>query len=455
MLHGLNVSVVNVTNLHLTGEACASPVNGKRPHIACSGEAGFIFQDIENLTLSSLTFTHCGQPSPPTLYSLEFGMARAALGFGTIENLLLQSITILNSSGFGILTINIYGKSALRDCFLQNNRGGIEYKGGNAYFNYSDCPLQYTQGGIELTIVDSYFALGGYDGYYNDTKSAGSFATGIGLTMSCTNITVLINNVTLEDNNNNHALGFGGNMFVHFWNDSGYTSNTVHISGSRFLRGNVWLGGGLGVTLYIGGSRSESKVDYSEVSDPANECENTLTVTDSVVSENRASTGSGFYLEYLQELSSNNCTANIYMKNSVLSRNVVSTKKNSVSITNVGVAVNILDGKLSGVSIINPNTFNVKFNNVTMEYNTRFIPDYQRLASGSAALFIENFRGRLEIRDSTFQHNNVTAISAFHSEISFAGDNTILNNTGVKGGGVDCVRINLHSTHSQYEHQFR
>lgn len=431
ILEGLNVSVVNVTNLHLTGESvqCTSSTQSKKPQVSCSGEAGFIFQDIVNLTLSSLSFTHCGQRVPPTVYSPEFGMANTALGFSSIENLLLESITVLNSSGYGILTTNIYGKSAVRDCYLQHNRGRVEYKGGNVHFNYSDCPMQYTQSGIELTVNDSYFAFGGYDGGYNDSKSTGTFATGVALTMSCTNITVFMNNVTLEDNKNNHTLGFGGNMFVHFWNNTGYISNAVHISGSRFLRGNSWIGAGLGVTLYMGGSRSG-------VSDPTIECENTLTITDSILSENGASTGSGLYVEYLQELSSNNCTANIYIKNSVLSHNIVSTKKNKMSITNVGVAMNILDGQLSGVSIIDPNTFNVNFSNVTVEYNTLFIPDYQRLASGSAALFIENFRGRLEVRDSYFQHNNVTAISAFHSDVTFAGDITIFNNTGVRGGGL-------------------
>lgn len=433
-LPGLNVSVANVVNLNLTGES--SGCTSEKPRIMCSGEAGFIFQDILNLALACLTFTHCGQPVPPTLYSLEYGMAKAALAFGTVENMLLQSVTIFNTSGYGILTANIYGKSTIRDCNLQYNRGGVEYKGGNAHFNYSYCPVQYSESGIELTVNDSYFAFGGYDGYYNDSKSTGIFATGIGLTISCTNITVLMNNVTLEGNENDHALGFGGNMFVHFWNDSGYISNMVLISGSRFMSGNAWIGGGLGVTLYIGGSHSRADMEYAGVSDPASECENTLTLTDSVLNDNRASTGSGLYLEYLQELSSNNCTANIYIRNTDLSHNVVTTKKNRMYITNVGVAVNILDGKLSGISITNPNTFNVKLDNVTVEHNAQFIPDYQRLASGSAALFIENFRGYLEIRDSHFQHNNVTAISAFHSQVTFAGDTTILNNTGVRGGGL-------------------
>ena len=435
ILQGMNVSVMNVSNLVLTGESvqCAPPSsNSTEPHISCSGEAGFIFQDVVNLMLSSLSFVHCGQPVPPSVYSHEFGIARAALGFSSIRNMLLQSLTILNSSGYGILTINIYGKSVVSGCYLQYNRGGVEYKGGNAHFNYSDCPMQQTQVGIELTVNHSYFRCGAYVGGYNDTKSAGTFATGVGLTMSCTNITFFMHNVTLEENENNHNLGFGGNMFVHFWNNTGNNimSNTVHIRRSRFLRGNSWVGGGLGVTLYIGGSKEE--VNYTEDVD----CKNTVTITNSVLDGNRASTGSGLYVKYLQELSSNNCTANIIIKNSALSNNIVSMKKNRLSITNVGVAVAVLDMQRSGVSIVHPNTFSVQFDNITVEYNTQFIPDYQRLASGSAALFIENLRGHLKIRNSHFQHNNVTSISAFHSDVKFVGDTMILNNTGVRGGGL-------------------
>ena len=430
ILQGMNVSVMNVSNLVLTGESvqCAPPSsNSTEPHISCSGEAGFIFQDMVNLTLSSLSFVHCGQPVPPP----EFGIARAALGFSSVRNMLLQSLTILNSSGYGIFTINIYGKSMVSGCHLQFNRGGVEYKGGNGHFKYSDCPMQQTQVGIELTVNHSYFGCGGYVGAYNDSKSAGTFATGVSLTMSCTNITFVMHNVTLEDNDNNHGLG---NMFVHFYNNTGYMSNTVHISSSRFLRGNSWVGGGLGVTLYIGGSKRE--VNYVDATDVDVNCKNTLTIDNSVLNENRAITGSGLYVEYLQELSSNNCTANIIIKNSALSNNIVSMKKNQVSITNVGVAIAVLNWQLSGGSIVDPNTFSVQFDNITVEYNTQFIPDYQRLASGSAALFIEDLRGHLEIRDSYFQHNNVTAISAFRSDVKFVGETMILNNTGVRGGGL-------------------
>ena len=89
----LNISVANVANLQLTGETteCALHVD-KIPQITCSGEGGFAFRDVQNLTLSSLSISHCGQPVQPA------GMDRAALEFSKIQNLLLQSMTVFNTS---------------------------------------------------------------------------------------------------------------------------------------------------------------------------------------------------------------------------------------------------------------------------------------------------------------------------------------------------------------------
>ena len=431
-LTGLNVSISNVSNLQLTGETVECTPSTphlleKAPQISCSGgEAGFIFQDMVNLTLSHLSISHCGQPVPMSGPTPSF--AGAALAFSNIENIVLHSVAVFNTSGHGFLMNNIYGRSTVRDCHLQHNRGSVEYTGGNVHINYLQCPPEYTRGGIVLMMVSSTFMFGGYDGNYADSEKTGVFATGVSLTLSCTNVTVLVRKVTMDGNSNDRALGYGGNMFIHFYNETGLISNNVHISNSSFFNGNAWVGGGLGVSLYIGASGHT-------------QCDNKVSITDSTFLGNLALSGAGVYIDYQQQLLNNNCTAEIKFTNSLLSSNVVSKKELGV---NVGVAMTILNEQLSGVSITNPNTFSVHFNNITVEYNTLVIPDYQRLTSGSAALYIENFPEHLIIEDSCFQHNNITGLAAFHSHVRFHGETTFWNNTGVRGGGlIACESTNI------------
>ena len=77
------VSISDVRNLKLTGEvkACSTVEQelDKMPQVTCRGEAGFIFQGSQNLTISSLSFTHCGQSVLSTLYTRDFGEVKASL----------------------------------------------------------------------------------------------------------------------------------------------------------------------------------------------------------------------------------------------------------------------------------------------------------------------------------------------------------------------------------------
>ena len=177
-------------NLRLTGESgvcslATHQVSLRKPQITCAGEAGFLFQASQNLTISSLSFNHCGQSIPSTVYTRDFGGAKASLAFDSIENLVLNSLGVYNSSGYGFLTHNIYGRSSIQSCELLYNRGSVSYRGGNALLNYTECYTNnsYSWSGAEIGILDSIFSFGGYDDVFNDTHNTGTFATGIALTL--------------------------------------------------------------------------------------------------------------------------------------------------------------------------------------------------------------------------------------------------------------------------------
>ncbi len=433
-----NIAITNVRNLELTGkhedcnisntsaseiESSAYHQEDQMPQITCSGKSGFIFQNIINLTVCNLFLYKCGQPVPVQVYNPEYGLAQAALGFNEVSNLVLSNLAIHNSSGYGILTHNIYGVSSVLKCNLHFNRGARSYRGGNAHFNYTQCN---NRGKIELKIEDSIFSHGSYDSPYNDLHKTGIFATGIGITLSCTNITVHIHNTTLEYNDNNTPIGFGGNLFIHFYNGSDYISNTIIIDQSRFLSGNSFVGGGIGISMYIGSSSTSHNLT----------CINSFSIASSDISSNKATAGSGLYVNIVQELLNPvTCRVNFELKDSVLNHNEVVVLKNKKDIKNIGVAINIIYGLHSGVSQKDrANKF--VFDNITLQYNKFLIQDYLRLVSGSAALHLINFLGSFLIRDSRIQHNNITGISAYHSYLTFGGRVILSNNTGMKGGGM-------------------
>ena len=440
ILKSKNISITNVKNLKLTGDNSLSQLVSNscksqlQPQIMCSGEAGFIFKNIRNLELSDLLFSNCGQPVPPDLYTHNFGLAYAALGFNSIQNLQLKSITVHNSSGYGVLTLNIHGNSKVVGCDLRHNRGSENYRGGNALFNYSECSF----GRAKLTINDSIFSHGGYNHKYNDSQYTGVLATGIAVTISCSNIKVLLHNVTARKNTNNHLYGHGGNMFVDIYNYTGYaTNNYLCVRNSRFLNGSAPVSAGLGVALFV---RLESNRNATDT------CVNIVDIEGVTITGNRASGGCGLYIDYKQQLCNNNCTANIHVRNSRISSNVVTFKRKSPAqaLYNVGVGMAVLNGQLCSVSITNSSTFIIELCNTTIDNNSLVTPDDQKIASGSASLYIENFTGHFKIRNCTFRDNRVTAISIFQSSVSFKGNITISNNTGVKGGGmIICESSNI------------
>ena len=242
--------------------------------------------------------------------------------------------------------------------------------------------------------------------------------------------------VTLEDNENAQSMqrSYGGNLFIHFYNETSYISNTVSIDRSQFLYGNTYIGAGIGVTLKIGHNNSR-KHHLS--------CVNSVQITNSILNHNEASAGSGLYVGYIQDFLKNNCTTILKLKDTELNRNKIIIKKDRRDINDVGVAMHIFGGYFNDASLVTLK-FNISFYNVTIEHNQLLIQDRHRIASGNAALCSFDHRGHFLIKDSKIRYNNITGISAIHSRLTFSGNVTISNNTGINGGGmILCESANI------------
>ena len=87
-------------------------------HIICTSynETGFIFVNITNLTIINITFINCG------IY-FSFTDHSAGIHLINIYNFLMEGVSIQNSTGYGLLGVNLLGLSQIiQSSFIGNNQ---------------------------------------------------------------------------------------------------------------------------------------------------------------------------------------------------------------------------------------------------------------------------------------------------------------------------------------------
>ena len=221
-------------------------------NIKCSGKSGFSFSNVTNLQLINLTIINCG------IYSSQTSL-NASIHLANISSLMIEGVTIKNSTGYGLLGVNVLGHSSIiRSSFIGNNQfvksifratnitnkcnneqfnstryisndlTSCSINGGNVYlkFEYSD-PNRL--GGNELLL--SYIVLSlGVDGCYPycSTPTPG---TGLALVIH-NHVHVTINNTVSYRNQGQFGANFyfetisGSNITIHnVTSKSGVSSN--------------------------------------------------------------------------------------------------------------------------------------------------------------------------------------------------------------------------------------
>eukprot|EP00731_Ephydatia_muelleri_P030567 Em0022g81a len=169
--------------------------------ILCSNHSGISFSNVTNLTLSDLTLLNCGQHSPMTSQT-------AGVHITNVHNLLINGVSIQNSSGYGLLGVNVLGKSYIKgSSFVGNNqfvkdslqrtsidncrneRGSLytnngslaisNYTGGNIFLEYTGASIRP----IQLTILSTIVALGMDASMSRENNDPASPGTGLSLSM--------------------------------------------------------------------------------------------------------------------------------------------------------------------------------------------------------------------------------------------------------------------------------
>ncbi len=98
-LHTLSLSFQIANLVSITFSAAE-----KTAHIRCTVAAGFIFQNIDTLTIGNLTISSCGQKISGNTFFRHFSLLsfQAAVALKDVTALTMQSITIRDSNGYGV-----------------------------------------------------------------------------------------------------------------------------------------------------------------------------------------------------------------------------------------------------------------------------------------------------------------------------------------------------------------
>ena len=405
------LSVENVSNLTLIGSdsmifdstQLGIPMAASR--VACRrSETRFMFSNITELFITRLTFSECGGGTP----QLKF-----ALFLYDVLNLVLDSVTILNSTGTGLIGYNL-GKSSIRHSAFTFNQANSAPEVGNIILYYGKCSVE-----TETNITSSWIMFG------NGTSVGG---LSLQVDPSCYNVKVHIHNTTLKMNVGRNMLlglnGFTHNIIItdsHF--EGGYSSETgggmyiyttfnplpivqssgVYINNTNFVENYARLGGGAmyvhpctGTELHINGSKFHNNV---------------------------AQTGGHIAISFIY--TSHTC--------------VNTTITISNSLFEGGDATG--GGGGGGISVGGPRTNNLLSSDGNHIYisNTQFVGNRARISNGGAVSLWGCVGAELHIDESEFD-NNTTPFSGGHIALELLSDHflfIIINKSRFENGRAD------------------
>ena len=283
-LHELNkngpILVTFVKNLTLVGSSSflESPdgYSYSDTVVFCTNYSGFFFGFVTELTITNITFTHCGAALP-----VSFLLGYIALGFMETTSLELSGVTVEDSIGFGLCACNTntMKKLVLTNCnfirnneYIRRNRQCIDpiepwtCHGGNVRLFFLSFNLVPTEVEINHSTFLGGVAALNYESYGKTEMIPGASGLEIMLVLlSSSKFNVTINNTVFKDN-----IGpYGGNINVLVGFEVGHTQITIHNCSIEYgytelLWPHPFLGtvhaAGLNYLVVISGKNSDGRV---------------------------------------------------------------------------------------------------------------------------------------------------------------------------------------------------
>ena len=201
------LAVVNVFNLTLIGsdgvifDSSPLGIPMATSRVSCRrGETWFTFYNVTKLFIARLTISECGG-------------GEVTLFLNKVSNLVLDSVTIQNSTGTGLVGRNLEKLLIHHSEFMFNQAASAFPWSGNIMLFYEECSEMIET--YTLNITSSWILFG------NATIALSSMG-GLNLHVgqSCYNVKVHIHNTTLKEN-------MGGNMLLLL---NGFAHNIISVS---------------------------------------------------------------------------------------------------------------------------------------------------------------------------------------------------------------------------------
>ena len=295
---------------------------GEGVYIMCDGNTGLGFVNITGLSISNVTMIKCGvsgevlsialqslgltslSPSPgfspsPTSSYLVPADAKIALLFGACRDVHIHTVTVTNTTGLGILALNVRGNSSFKHLIITHNmRANCSSEmaeiGGGVWFVYQDSSVPdstatalYDSTSLEdmVTVSDTLFSRnaacksgaktdGRFERLFQKSISSSGGSGGGGMTVILRQHTFRVK-VTVERSTFQYNNAWeGGGAYVRI--TSGITGSSVSFIACAFnsngqgnadtgLRNSCFNGAGLAVKTDIARYRTQ---DEPRVYDP-------------------------------------------------------------------------------------------------------------------------------------------------------------------------------------------
>ena len=453
--NGVSFVVRDIHNLTLLGE-------GNVPsEILCSHLMKFVFINISALTISNLSFLNCSAPFTEELLNETILLApqlvveesfqftptqQVAIFLYNIVDLELSHVSVRNSTGFGLLGINVLGDSLVANCdFSFNNflhyqqqtpcftpspkKNSLECAGGGFVLGYVDTPTcDLAHEPQMLSITSSCFS-------YNLNLLYSGFGGGlvVVLAQSYYGVSVYLDNVTSEGNlaalNANIALlqySFTENSSFTMRNSISKDSNSLLDSSAFFLLGTYdYTGGGFGFFCGLAlppDSRTCPRLPRVKGSSPK---DTVLFVSNSSFVSNQATVGAGANILVSLPQKDGFLSLNLIFENCYFGRNTGSP----------GSALTLYEipSLQTGVSA------SYEFRSCTFEQNSfpHIFGDLNLDAEPDIfnTIFI-NTADNVAFENCQFSENKGTALYVYNTKVKFLGNSTFEGNIGSHGGGL-------------------
>ena len=413
-------------------------------HITCAPSIGLVFLNVTGLTFQGLTITGCGfngsnavalNVAINTLVDLFIQLTEnstVAVVIASCTDVVMDHVTIVNTTGLGLVGVNIAGQSNFtnsvfsynmdQQCPLSSNATPTATVGGGAQFIYADYINQSNRDPVNLDIDNSTFSYNSYCGYEIpleilsqsiDTFRSRNYTIGSGgglsLSLAQHGYDVVIDVQMSTFENNIAALGSASSVIWY----AGSFEHHITFSDCNFIA-NGYLESG-SVSLY---KDIAAPLVQFQSGTPATS--NTLTFLRSNFTLNN---GSGLsvlslysrLLSSIDKLTLNSCR---FEANSGMT----------------GAAVYIMERKGHGTQ----EGLDVTVQDCTFVNNTikRGTP------SNSGAVFQVDAMN-ITIKNSSFLSNTGTAISGTRSLIILEGRVEFYNNSALTGGALNLATVTL------------